>query len=162
MGLPLSSDEALEIAQRMEQNGARFYRTAAELKALDNEKEILLELAEMEDGHEKLFRMMQDELPDEERSKKALDPFGEMQMYLEAMADMSGGEGSLKAIESLTGKESIQAILSTAIELEKESILYYIGLKDMVPSANVKRKIDEIIREEQSHIVTLKKQLDAQ
>ena len=162
MGLPLSSDEALEIAQRMEQNGARFYRRAAELKALDKEKEILLELAEMEDGHEKLFRMMQDELADEERSKKALDPFGEMQMYLEAMADMSGGEGSLKAVESLTGKESIQEVLSTAIELEKESILYYIGLKDMVPSANVKMKIDEIIREERSHIVTLKKQLDAQ
>jgi rubrerythrin len=161
MGLRLSSDEALEIAQRMEQNGARFYRRAAELKALEKEKEVLLKLAEMEDCHEKYFRMMQDELPEEERSKKALDPFGEMLTYLEAMADMSGGEGSLKAFESLTGDESLPTVLTTAIGLEKESILYYIGLKDMVPSESAKRKIDEIIREEGGHIVTLKKELDS-
>jgi len=161
MGIPLSSDEALEIAQRMENNGARFYRKAAELKVLEKEKDVLLKLAAMEDDHEKLFREMQDELPDEERSKKALDPFGEMQMYLQAMADMSGGEGSLKAIESLTGDESLSAILSKAIELEKESILYYLGLKDMVPSESAKTSIDEVIREERSHIVTLKKELDS-
>lgn len=115
----------------------------------------------MEDDHEKYFRTMQDELSDEERSQKALDPFGEMLMYLEAMADMSGGEGSLKAIESLTGDESLPTILHKAIELEKESILYYVGLKDMVPSESAKKKIDEIISEEKSHIVTLKKELDS-
>jgi len=161
MGLRLSSDEALEIAQRIEQNGARFYRRAAELKSLEKEKEILLKLARMEDDHEKYFRTMQDELSDAERSQKALDPFGEMLMYLEAMADMSGGEGSLKAIESLTGDESLLTILYKAIELEKESILYYVGLKDMVPSESAKKKIDEIISEEKSHIVTLKKELDS-
>jgi rubrerythrin len=161
MGIPLSSDEALEIAQRMEQNGALFYRKAAELKALEKEKEILLKLAAMEDDHEKLFRVMQDELSDEERSKKALDPFGEMQMYLQAMADTSGGEGSLKAIELLTEEESLSSILLKAIELEKESVLYYLGLKDMVHSEKAKMKIDEIIREERSHIVTLKKELDS-
>ncbi len=161
MALRLSSDEALEIAQRMEQNGSRFYRRAAEFKELEKEKEVLLKLAKMEDDHEKYFRTMQDGLPDEERSKKALDPFGEMLTYLEAMADMSGGEGSLQAIESLSGNESLPQILNIAITLEKESILYYIGLKDIVPSESAKRKIDEIISEEKNHIVTLKKELDS-
>jgi len=161
MTLHLSADEILEIAQRIEQNGARFYRRAAELQKDENKSKLLLQLARMEDEHERIFLKIQDDLTEEERSQKAADPFGEMKMYLSAMADTSGGEGSPAAVEALTGQEPIGEILKKAIELEKESILYYIGLKDVVPGQLSKKNIEKIIEEEKSHIILLKKELDA-
>jgi len=45
--------------------------------------------------------------------------------------------------------------LNTAIGLEKESVLFYLGIKDMVPPGHGLERIDEIIREERGHIVQL-------
>jgi rubrerythrin len=160
MGLRLNADEALDIAQKIEQNGANFYKRAAGMRKEEGERNFFLRLADMEYEHERIFRAMQDELSDEDRSRKALDPFGEMLMYLEALADTSGGEGSPLATDALTGDETLEQIIQTALELEKESILFYVGLKDIVPDNRTRQKIDEIIGEEKSHLVTLKKELD--
>jgi len=43
-------------------------------------------------------------------------------------------------------------ILKRAIEKEKDSIVFYSGLKDFAPAEIAKDKIDEIIREELRHI----------
>ena len=107
MGLHLNADEVFELAQRIEQNGALFHRRVAELKEDNSDTGFLLHLAEMEDEHERIFREIQDQLSDSERSRKPADPFGEMWMYLGAVADTSGGEGSMVAFESFTGKKSM-------------------------------------------------------
>jgi rubrerythrin len=75
------------------------------------------------------------------------------------MADAHGGEGAPSAAAALTGDETIQEILAQAIELEKHSILYYIGILDMVPADYGRDKVHRIIREEKDHFVTLKKKL---
>jgi rubrerythrin len=49
-------------------------------------------------------------------------------MYLKVMADAHGGEGNPEITKTLTGKESIKEILNIALALEKQSILFYIGL----------------------------------
>jgi hypothetical protein len=60
-------------------------------------------------------------------------PKDEMTLYLKSMADAHGGEGNMDVTDQLTGDESMAQIIETAISLEKESILFYVGLKDMVP-----------------------------
>ena len=52
-------------------------------------------------------------------------------------------------------------ILKIAIELEKKSILFYLGVKDMVPAKLGKDSIDHIIDEEKGHVVLLSKELHA-
>jgi rubrerythrin len=98
---------------------------------------------------------MRDDLSDDEKTENTYDPAGEISMYLEAMADAHGGEGAPKAADNLTGNESLSEILDIAIGLEKESILFYIGLQDMVPERLGRDKIVNIIAEERSHITTL-------
>jgi rubrerythrin len=61
----------------------------------------------------------------------------------------------------LTGQESLQEILRIAIDLEKKSILHYLGLREMVPPRLGKDKIDAIISEERKHIVQLSAALEA-
>ena len=77
------------------------------------------------------------------------------------MADSHGGEGDPKAADKLSGDESLADILKIAIGLEKESILFYLGLRDMVPERLGQDKVDAIVKEERSHVATLTKELKA-
>ena len=88
------------------------------------------------------------------------DPHEEGSLYLSAMADTHGGEGSPAVADTLTGRETMAQILQTAIELEKKSILLYVGLRDLVPENLGKNQIDTIINEEKSHVVVLQRKLD--
>jgi rubrerythrin len=63
--------------------------------------------------------------------------------------------------ELFTGRESKEWVLLTAIGLEKESIVFYVGLRDLVPEEFGRDKIDAIIREEKKHIVILTHELTA-
>ena len=55
-------DETFEIAEQIERNGARFYRKAAGIFEASRAKSLLMDLAAMEDRHEKLFKEMRQEL----------------------------------------------------------------------------------------------------
>ena len=152
-----NAEEVLEIASRIEQNGARFYREAARL-IKDKSLQIMLEkLARMEDDHEVTFDNM--------RGNPALlsevlgDPDGMIVGYLGAIAG-----GHVFPVEAdpnalFTQKFSIEDVLHKAISLEKDSIVFYQGIKELVPRENGKNKIDAIIREEMQHVVILSEAL---
>jgi len=155
MGISFNADDIFNVAERAEENGARFYRRAAELQSDRADVAWLLGLAAMEDQHKVIFATMRERLTDEMREPTVFDPYLEATMYLNAEADTHGGEGTTAVVESLTGNESMEEILRTAITLEETSIVYYMGMKDFVPEHLGKHRIDAIIAEEQGHIVTL-------
>jgi rubrerythrin len=155
MALGFNVDEMLEVAIRIEENGAAFYRKAAQLQSDGKKREFLEKLAIMEDGHKATFTEMRNTLTDTEKGGTVFDPQNELSLYLSAMADTHGGEGSPTAADSLTGTETMEDLLTTAIGLEKESVLFYLGLKDMVPQKYGRERIDDIIREERGHIAQL-------
>lgn len=155
MAYDFNAAEAFEIAVEIEKNGAAFYRKAASFKENEEEKEFLEALAKMEDRHQAGFEEMKRVLSDMEQARTVFDPEDELSLYLKAMADAHGGEGNPDAAAQLTGNETMAEIIETAIGLEKESILFYVGLKDMVPPKLGSEKIDEIIKEEKKHVVQL-------
>lgn len=161
MGIKFNASEVLEMAIEVEKNGAAFYRKAADSKKNMKEVDFLKKLAAMEDDHAKTFATMKKGLTAEEKADTAYDPMGETALYLEAMADSHGGEGNPPAADKLTGRESLADILNIAIGLEKKSILFYLGLRDLVPERLGRGKIDAIINEERSHIAVLAKELKA-
>jgi len=61
----------------------------------------------------------------------------------------------------LTGTESVEDILKLAIEAEKDSIVFYLGLKDFVSVRAGKDKVEAIIKEEMGHIVVLSRKMAA-
>jgi len=60
----------------------------------------------------------------------------------------------------LQGKEKAEDILQTAIGLEKDSVVFYLGMKDAIPQRLGRSKIDGIIKEEMGHIATLSRELE--
>jgi len=95
-------------------------------------------------------------LSDEERKPTVFDPEGGAALYLKALADLQvfvkEEEGDFILPEDLPEQEKIRKILQTAICLEKDSIVFYLGMKDLVPAKAGKDRIDKIIKEEMGHI----------
>ena len=96
-----------------------------------------------------------------EKEETVCDPYNEAALYLQAMADSKGFEGMKSPTEKLTGRESVTELLNIAIGAEKNSVLYYVGLKDMVPAEAGRDKVEAIIREEVRHIADLRRRLAA-
>jgi len=153
-----NADEIFEMAEQIERNGAKFYRKAAETAEGTN-RDLLLRLAAMEDDHEKTFAAMRAELAEAEQRPLTFDPNDEAALYLQAMADgeVFGADPSA----SLSGREPLEDILTIAIGLEKDSIVFYESMKVMVPEGAGKEKIDAIIKQEIGHILDLTDQLGA-
>jgi rubrerythrin len=55
----------------------------------------------------------------------------------------------------------MQAILKAAVLAEKDSIVFYLGMKDLVPEGMGQSQLDDIIKEEMSHIKMLSRRLIA-
>ena len=161
MGIQFNADEAFEMAERIEEKGEAFYRRAAGLQKDKKNAGFLLKLADMEKNHRATFAGMRAKLSAEAKESTAYDPYAEAAMYLQSMADGHGGEGSQVAADRLTGQESLETILQIAIGLEHKSIIFYLGLREMVPGKLGRDKVDAIIAEEKSHVVTLTKELKA-
>ena len=160
MAIVFNADEIFEMAIRIENNGAAFYRKAAGLQSDTKNQKFLESLANMEDQHQRIFTEMRTTLTEKDKSPKVFDPYDEVSQYLAVMADNMGGEGSPSVAESLTGNETLEEILQTAVGLEKDSILFYLGIKDLIPSKSGQDRIDGIIKEERRHVIQLSNLLE--
>ena len=159
MGKLFNADEVFQIAVQMEDNAAAFYRRAAGNFA-DNAATALLErLARMEDDHKKTFEEMRKAMAGPGAGAEQFDLYQEGGQYLAAVASGYRVEGSPAIAESLSGEETLKDIVKIGLNLEKESVLFYLGMKDVVPDELGKDRLDKIIAEEKSHIVTLSKEL---
>ncbi|MBN1523052.1 MAG: ferritin family protein [Spirochaetales bacterium] len=151
----LSAREVLAIAQSIEENGAEFYRHAVTLHPIKSESAFLLRLAGMEEEHRQTFAMMQAEMYEERMEQGDENFINNMDLYLKAVTDSQNLEGSMFAKYLFSGEETMQEIVSVGMDLEKETILYYVGLLDLMKTEHEKKTIERIISEEKSHIITL-------
>lgn len=159
MSTTFSADEVLEMAEQIERNGSRFYRRASQGFTDSRARELLLDLAIAEDQHQKVFAAMRADLSPQEREPTVPDPYGEAVWYLRGMADGALFDVKTDPSERLTGKETTEEILRTAIGLEKDGIVFYLGIKGMVPERLGRDRIDAIINQEMEHIAILSKHL---
>ena len=153
MGIDFNADEVFEIAEQIERNGAKFYRLASEKINDANKKQLLVNLAKMEDEHEQIFKALRSKLSMDEKIQTTFDPEGESERYLRALAD------TRVFYEKDVIPTSLEDILKFAITTEKDSIVFYLGLKEVVPVHLGKQKLDDIIKEEMGHISLLSKEL---
>jgi rubrerythrin len=148
-----TANDVFEMAEQLERNGAKFYRTAAENVSDPRSKKLLIELAAMEDEHEKTFASLRADLTEAEKTTTVFDPEDESVLYLRALAD------TRVFFKKKIDISSMKEILKAAIVAEKDSIVFYLGLKDFVPDQLGKNRLDKIIKEEMGHIRILSKEL---
>ncbi|MGA9536076.1 MAG: ferritin family protein [Desulfobacterales bacterium] len=153
MRYDFNADEVFEMAEQMERNGEKFYKSAAATIDDEAHKKLLLELAAMEVDHEKTFKAMRSDLKAAEKSATVFDPEGEAALYLRALVD------TRVFFEKKVDVSSMEKILKAAIEAEKDSIVFYLGMKNAVPEKFGQDRIEGIIKEEMGHIRLLSREL---
>jgi len=153
MPYDFNADDVFEVAEQLERNGAKFYQDASERVQDAAHKEFLSGLSRMEREHEQTFASMREALKGREVEPTVFDPEGEAEAYLRALAD------TRIFFEKKIDDRSMEGILKAAIQAEKDSIVFYLGMKDMVPAALGSDKLDKIVREEMSHLRNLSSEL---
>ncbi len=161
MSISLNAIEVFEIAERIERNSVNFYRKAAEASSDENISQILLSLSDFEKEHQKCYANMRKQISDKELDIITFDPENGMSLYLQKIADSQLFKPEKDPTELLKDKGNVRDILEYAVESEKDSIIFYLGLKNYLAATAVKNKVDEIISEEMNHITELNLRLSA-
>ena len=153
MSHAFNADEILEMAEQIERNGALFYRESADSLEDKDARKFLLQLARMEDNHLKTFANMRAQLSGKEKESPSFDPNNEVNLYLGTLADTK------VFFQKDVDTSTLRGIYKAAILAEKDSIAFYIGIKELVPDYLGKDKLDDIIKEEMKHIKILNEKL---
>jgi rubrerythrin len=152
MNVNFNAFEVFEIAEQIERNGTYFYLKAAELFDEPKTCQTFLNLAEWEKEHERTFALMRQQLPEQNRHTPKPD---DLLPDPRVMAGMAVFGIRSDPAEELQGKQNESDVIRRAVEKEKDSIVFYHGLKEFVPAGADKDKINDIIKEEMKHIVIL-------
>jgi len=155
MAFDFNAEDVFEMAKEIERNGAAFYVDAAKKVDDPDQKQLLLDLSKMEEEHEETFKKMEAGLKPKEQGKTVFDPENEALQYLKALAD------TRVFFDKDVDTSSMKGILKTALGAEKDSIVFYLGMKELVPEKYGKNRLDRIIKEEMSHVRLISKELTA-
>jgi len=151
MSIVFSGGDLINIAIDIERRGIMFYDIMA--KSTDNEdaRAVFEELAEMEREHIKIFEDMLGEADKHQSREASSTGYSE---YLQALLDDAVFTDDMITSEMATQADSDIKALELGMRAEKDSILFYYEMKDIMPRRTVPI-IDRIIAEEKTHLQQL-------
>lgn len=160
MSIALSAGELLNIAIGIERQGIAFYDTMARSSGNTATCEVFQYLADMERRHLQLFQDMLAETDE----FKIPDSYSEEQVgYLKGLVESAVFSDEMASGEITNHTESDIGALELAIAAEKDSILFYYEMRDIMPG-NIHQTVGQTISEEKLHLrqlTELKKRLSA-
>ncbi len=140
--------EVIEMAIQTEKMGHTYYtEMAAKFKENKEINELFNTLSKRELVHKKTFNELKELIGD-----KDPDDWEEVSKYMRAYVESAFFLGKDKALMHIQNIKNIDAAVGYAIGFEKETLLYFYGIRDAVKEKDM---VDEIINEEKSHIMWL-------
>ena len=152
--------EVLQIAEKIEHNGAKFYLQAAELFDDPDIRDTCYKLATWKARHEKVLAQRRKRFSEKTGEFGTFDPNNYVLSNPHVMAGLAvfaTKPGSLKGPHE---REDKREIFRDAIRRAKEAIVFYRGLKEFARDPSSEETIDTIIKEENRHIRLLTEELD--
>ncbi|MDQ1256302.1 MAG: hypothetical protein QG656_898 [Candidatus Hydrogenedentes bacterium] len=147
----LSLHEILDMAHEVELNGEILYRRAADMVMNHRSRKMFVELADLEAEHAETFLKMRQELP----GRFPVEPDAQTRQHMRAFAAGHIFDGNADPAELLKHVHGIEGILKLAIQIEKDTVIFYLGFQDLLRSADSENRLDKIIHEEMAHIYKL-------
>lgn len=148
MGSIFAGSEVVELGIRIEENGRDFYNTLVEQSRNQKIKEIFQYLAGEEEKHITVFQKML-ETVDKYEVQESYP--GEYLAYMSTLASEYVFTQKNKGNEIAKDITSDREAVELGIGFEKDSILFFEGMKKVVPEYDHK-VIEGLILEEQSHL----------
>lgn len=154
--------EVLQIAERIEHNGARFYLNTAEHSSDSELRDICYRLANWKARHEKILAQRRKRFSEKTGEFGTFDPNNYVLSNPQVMAGLAVFANKPSSLKDSHGNECRELILKDAIRKAKEAIVFYNGLKDFARDPASRDTIDKIIKEENRHIRLLSEEIKKQ
>mgnify|MGYP000430341191 CR=1 FL=1 len=148
MSITFSGSELLNIAINIEQRGIAFYDIMAKSTQNAIAREVFQYLTDMERQHIQIF---QDMLSEADNYQISDTYTGEYTAYLQALVDSAVFTEDFATGEMATRAGSDIEAVELVINAEKDSILFYYEMRDIMPP-RAHTTINKIIAEEKSHL----------
>ena len=158
MNKSLTVADIFTKAVQVEQKGAHFYREVAARLADPVKAALIEELARMEEAHEATFSALLGQLG-EEPGLAAPPGAGPAREDLAEWSDGEVFDFHLDLVLGLTGRETLPEILRKAIQMEKESIVFYLWVQELVDDPVARSRVSRIVNQEFQHISRLNREL---
>jgi len=150
MGVFFSGEELVRIAVQNEETGYAFYVMARDKAKSSKMRDFFDYLAEQEKVHREKFLRLADTIRNSTRPGEPADR-GEIDQYIKAMTDNSLFEGENKNIVMASKASEESSAVNFAIGFEKDTLLFFYQLEELVHSIH-KPMVQIIIIEEKEHI----------
>lgn len=148
MSISFSGSELINIAIGIERRGIVFYDIMAKSTKNAVARDVFQYLADMERGHIQIFQGM---LAEADKYQIPETYAGEYTAYLQALVDSAVFTDDFVTSEMATKAGSDIEAMELAIGAEKDSILFYYEMKDIMPQ-RAQPTVNKIIAEEKSHL----------
>ncbi len=140
--------EVIEMAVQTEKKGYEFYTEMAEkFKEVPDVNELFSKLATREQVHEKRFEELKEIV-----GENPAENWEEVSNYMRSLVESAFFLGKEKSTAHMQSIQDYRAAVGFALAFEKETLLYFYSMRDAVQEKDI---VDEIINEEQSHIMWL-------
>jgi rubrerythrin len=143
--------EILKFAVEKEQQAADLYQKLADHASDAKDKKLFEKLVQDELGHKAFYTKILSSVPEESSPK--VHSGEEYDAYMRQLIESSR---TAKSLPDDISSIPFNDILDYAIERERDSVMFYLGLKQYVPE-NAKAKVDVIIAEESKHAAIIAK-----
>jgi rubrerythrin len=148
MGNIFAGSEIVELGIEIEKNGRDFYNSFSAPSVDPKIQELFKFLAGEEEKHIDVFKKILASLA----SYGSPEPSpGDYLAYMRALASEQVFTQKDKGKEIAAGVRSQKEALDLAIGFEKDSIIFYEGLKKSVPE-NEHKTVEQLIAQEQGHL----------
>ena len=151
MGNIFAGSEIVELGIEIEKNGRDFYNTLTSQSKNQKAKDIFKYLAEQEEEHMAVFQKILDAIQKYEPPESYP---GEYFAYMNALVSESVFTKKNKGKEIAKKTKDDRQAVDIGIGAERDSIVFYEGMKKAVPEYEQK-VIDEVITQEQGHLKQL-------
>jgi rubrerythrin len=146
-----TADDVFAMAIRIKENGKAFYEHAALMGDDPVVKKLFADLAILEDCHIQCFKALRSQLPEYFPEEKVWDPENLAKSYLEAAADTHVFTEDV-AKERMKKVQTPMEALDMALQFEKDSVHFFLGIKEMIPDQEAKSELNRLIGEEMDHV----------
>jgi rubrerythrin len=148
MPAPLSGSDIINIAIDIERRGVSFYDIMAKSSDDENTRAVFLELLDMEREHIEVFQEMLGEIHGHSFSEAITPEFSD---YIQSLVDAAVFSDDMIIGEMASQADTDIRALELGINSEKDSILFYYEIRDIMP-ARVVPTINRILAEEKKHL----------
>ena len=150
-----NAGEVFEVAIRIEKNGIAFYERAQQAIDDPDVKALFSALAEDGQKHKKQFEDFKAGLPQELKAPTVQDPDNQLDQYIEVLADNHVFSSDRSLEDELATVKTVSDALDMAMRFEKDSVIFYLSMKEATCEGRAFELIDALIKEKQHHVQRL-------